>query len=81
MARPVKHDGVVYRREGTNFWWMRYRDWDGTLRKESNLPGRRRFLHLSSRIVPDSSTLEAGDSILPISATPDSGGSYIAAHK
>ena len=35
MARPVKHDGVVYRRQGTNFWWMRYRDRDGTLRKES----------------------------------------------
>ena len=35
MARPVKHDGVVYRRQGTNFWWMRYRERDGSLRKES----------------------------------------------
>src|SRR5713226_6068245 len=26
MARPSKHDGVLYRRSGTNFWWMRYRD-------------------------------------------------------
>jgi integrase len=37
MARPVKHDGVVYRRQGTNFWWMRYRERDGSLRKESTL--------------------------------------------
>ena len=29
MARPSKHDGVVYRREGTQFWWMRYRDRSG----------------------------------------------------
>ena len=35
MARPVRHDGVVYRREGTKSWWMRYRERDGTLRKES----------------------------------------------
>ncbi len=35
MARPVEHDGVVYRRMGTNFWWMRYRERDGTLRRES----------------------------------------------
>ena len=26
MARPRKHDGVVYRRPGSQFWWMRYRD-------------------------------------------------------
>src|SRR5262245_44389679 len=26
MARPRKHDGVVYRRAGSQFWWMRYRD-------------------------------------------------------
>ena len=37
MGRPVKHDGVVYRRQGTNFWWMRYRERDGSLRKESTL--------------------------------------------
>ena len=35
MARPSKHDGVVYRRSGTNFWWMRYRDRDGQRRQES----------------------------------------------
>ena len=22
MARPRKHDGVVYRRKGTQFWWI-----------------------------------------------------------
>ena len=25
MARPRRHDGVIYRRKGTRFWWMRYR--------------------------------------------------------
>jgi integrase len=35
MARPLEHDGVVYRRQDTNFWWMRYRDRNGILRKES----------------------------------------------
>ena len=35
MARPSKHDGVVYRRTGTQFWWMRYRDRAGTRREES----------------------------------------------
>jgi len=34
MARPRKHDGVVYRRQGTQFWWMRYRDRAGTRREE-----------------------------------------------
>ena len=33
MARPKKHDGVLYRRG--HFWWMRYRDRDGTRRLES----------------------------------------------
>ena len=33
MARPKKHDGVLYRRGC--FWWMRYRDRDGTRRLES----------------------------------------------
>ncbi|MGB2679154.1 MAG: integrase [Candidatus Acidiferrum sp.] len=37
MARPVRHDGVVFRRRGTNYWWMRYRERDGSLRKESTL--------------------------------------------
>jgi integrase len=35
MSRPRKHDGVVYRRSGSQFWWMRYRDRDGTRRQES----------------------------------------------
>ncbi len=35
MARPVEQDGAVYRRQDTNFWWMRYRDRSGILRKES----------------------------------------------
>ena len=30
MARPKKHDGVLYRRG--RFWWMRYWDRDGTRR-------------------------------------------------
>jgi hypothetical protein len=30
MARPRKHDGVVFRRKGTQFWWIRYRDRTGT---------------------------------------------------
>jgi integrase len=34
MARPRKHDGVVYRRKGTQFWWMRYWDGAGTRREE-----------------------------------------------
>ena len=33
MARPKKHDGILYRRG--RFWWMRYRDRDGTRRLES----------------------------------------------
>lgn len=35
MARPLEQDGAVYRRQDTNFWWMRYRDRTGILRKES----------------------------------------------
>jgi integrase len=35
MARPVKHDGVVYRRGDSKVWWMRYRDSSGTRRLES----------------------------------------------
>src|SRR6266508_285097 len=34
MARPRKHDGVVYRRKGTQFWWMRYWDRAGQRREE-----------------------------------------------
>ena len=35
MARPSKHDGVVYRRNDSNIWWMRYRDRSGCRRLES----------------------------------------------
>ncbi len=35
MARPSKHDGVVYRRGDSKIWWMRYRDTSGARRMES----------------------------------------------
>ncbi len=35
MARPSKHDGVVYRRGESKMWWMRYRDASGARRLES----------------------------------------------
>jgi len=35
MARPSKHDGVVYRRNDSNIWWMRYRDRSGSRHLES----------------------------------------------
>ena len=35
MARPIEKDGVVFRREGTKFLWMRYRDKDGIFKRES----------------------------------------------
>jgi len=35
LARPVKHDGGLYKREGSKVWWMRYRDKDGIRRRES----------------------------------------------
>jgi integrase len=34
MARPRKHEGIVYRRKGTQFWWMRYWDRAGQRREE-----------------------------------------------
>ena len=34
MARPSKHDGVLYQRSGSRFWWMRYRDHSGTRHQE-----------------------------------------------
>ncbi len=37
MARPSKHDGGLYKREGSKVWWMRYRDKDGKRRRESTL--------------------------------------------
>jgi len=36
MPRARKYDGVVYRRAGTQIWWMRYRDRKGTARRESS---------------------------------------------
>ena len=35
MARPSRHDGVLYQRRGSNHWWMRYRDRDGQRRQET----------------------------------------------
>jgi integrase len=35
MARPSKYDGVVYKRDDSNIWWMRYRDKTGCRRLES----------------------------------------------
>jgi integrase len=37
LARPVKHDGGLYKREGSKVWWMRYRDKDGVRQRESTL--------------------------------------------
>jgi hypothetical protein len=37
LARPVKHDGGLFPRKGSKIWWMRYRDKDGTRRRESTL--------------------------------------------
>ena len=35
MARPVKHDGGLYKRKGSNVWWMQYRDKDGIRQRET----------------------------------------------
>lgn len=35
MARPVKHDGGLYKREGSKIWWMWYREKDRVRRRES----------------------------------------------
>jgi integrase len=37
LARPVKHDGGLYKRDGSKIWWMRYRDKDGIRQRESSL--------------------------------------------
>jgi integrase len=37
LARPVKHDGGLYKRDGSKVWWMHYRDRDGIRRRESTL--------------------------------------------
>lgn len=36
MPRTRKYDGVVYRRPGTQIWWIRYRDRKGIARRESS---------------------------------------------
>ena len=36
MSRPVEHDGVVYGREGSKFWWICYRDRTGKRQRESS---------------------------------------------
>ena len=36
MPRTRKYDGVVYRRDGTQIWWIRYRDRKGIARRESS---------------------------------------------
>jgi len=35
MARPRKHDGRIFRKEESRFWWMEYRDRDGQRQRES----------------------------------------------
>jgi len=35
MGRPFESDGALYQRSGTQFWWMRYRNRNGKLQKES----------------------------------------------
>jgi integrase len=36
MPRARKYDGLVYRRVGTQIWWIRYRDRKGIARRESS---------------------------------------------
>jgi len=36
MSKARKYDGVVYRRDGTAIWWIRYRDRHGQARRESS---------------------------------------------
>jgi integrase len=35
MGRTIEHNGVVYSREGSRFWWICYRDKDGKRHRES----------------------------------------------
>ena len=35
MARPVKHDGGLFKRTGSKVWWMQYRDKAGERQRES----------------------------------------------
>src|SRR5258708_4625300 len=39
MARPRKHDGIVYRRPGTRVLWMCYPDREGKRIRESTFSG------------------------------------------
>ena len=49
MSRPKKHDGVVYKRQGTKVYWIRYPDKNGERHFESltgqplRLPVEQRF--------------------------------------
>ena len=36
MPRTKKYDGVVYSRNGSSIWWIRYRDRSGRSRRESS---------------------------------------------
>ena len=36
MARPITHDGGLYKRAGSKVWWMHYRDRNGIRRRESS---------------------------------------------
>jgi len=45
MARPRKDDGGLYKREGSQCWWMRYHDEDGLRRRESTLTADRDEAH------------------------------------
>jgi len=35
MARPVKHDGGLFKRTGSKVWWMQYRNKAGDRQRES----------------------------------------------
>lgn len=35
MARPRKHDGRLFRKEQSKFWWMDYRDYENKRQRES----------------------------------------------
>jgi hypothetical protein len=35
MARPIKHDGGLFKRTGPKIWWMQYRDKAGERQRES----------------------------------------------
>ena len=39
MARPRNHDGRLFRKEESKFWWMDYRDRDGKRQRESTNTG------------------------------------------